>query len=408
MSPATKTAAAATAARVARTYFAAVAARDPEAMAACWRPGGIDRLHGQADLVAPDDVRSYFTQLFGAFPDAAVEILSTTAEAERCAVRWRFTATFAGPGTFQGFEPNGARVSFEAVDVLQVADGLVVGNDAYLDGMEVARQLGLVPPRDSGPDKGMTALMNGRTRLVRRLATGQPEPIADGVWVVRGGLPMRTMNVYLVADGDGVLLFDAGIASMTSGLRAIGARMGGITRIVLGHAHADHRGAAPGLDAPIYCHPEARVDAEGDAGAHAFDLGKLDAHGRALLPRLLRHWDGGPVEIAGTVEEGDEIAGFRVVDLPGHAPGLIGLWRESDRLALASDCFYTLDPQTGLKGGARVPHAAFNHDSAQAADSMRKLAALAPATAWAGHADPLTGDVAAQLRAAADAGPAGA
>ena len=43
-------------------------------------------------------------------------------------------------------------------------------------------------------------------------------------------------------------------------------------------------------------------------------------------------------------QEGDEIAGFKVVELPGHAPGLIGLFREEDRLALVSDCIYTLDP----------------------------------------------------------------
>ena len=112
-------------------------------------------------------------------------------------------------------------------------------------------------------------------------------------------------------------------------------------------------------------------------------------------------WDGGPVQIAGTVEEGDEIAGFRVVHLPGHAPGLIGLWRESDRLALVSDCFYTLDVETTRKGAPRVPHAAFNYDTEQARASIRKLAALDPATVWAGHAGPLTGDVAGQLERAA-------
>ena len=57
-------------------------------------------------------------------------------------------------------------------------------------------------------------------------------------------------------------------------------------------------------------------------------------------------WDGGPVEIAGTVDEGDDVSGFRVVHLPGHAPGLIALFRESDRLALTSDCFYVIDPET--------------------------------------------------------------
>ena len=66
---------------------------------------------------------------------------------------------------------------------------------------------------------------------------------------------------------------------------------------------------------------------------------------------------------------------------------MIGLWRESDRLALVSDCFYTLDPQTGLKGKPRVPHAAFNQDTEQARASIRKLAALEPAAAWPGHAD---------------------
>ena len=94
------------------------------------------------------------------------------------------------------------------------------------------------------------------------------------------------------------------------------------------------------------------------------------------------------------MNEGDPIAAdFRVVHLPGHAPGLIGLYRESDGVALVSDCFYTLDPQTGLKGKARVPHVAFNLDTEQAKASIAKLAALSPTAAWAGHADPLVGDV---------------
>lgn len=387
--------------QVARRYFAAVAALDPEAMAACWARGGIDRLHGQATLVAPDDVRSYFSQLFAAFPDMRVEILSTTADEERCAVRWKMSATFAGPGRFQDFEPNGARVEFEAVDVVQVRDGLVVGNDAYLDGTEVARQIGVLPPRGSGQERSMAALVNVRTKLGRRLAAAAPQQIAAGVWVVRGGLPRKVMNVYLIEHDGGVVMFDAGVASMAPALAAIGAQMGGIRQIVLGHAHADHRGAAAALDADVVCHELDRADAEGDAGAHYMDLSKLDPHGRLLMPRLLRSWDGGPVQIAGTVAEGDEVAGFEVVHLPGHAPGLIGLWRASDGFALASDTFYTLDPQTGISGATRVPHAAFNHDTDAARASIRKLAALRPRTAWSGHAQPLTGDVAEQLERAA-------
>ncbi|MDO8211877.1 nuclear transport factor 2 family protein [Conexibacter sp. CPCC 206217] len=390
--------------QVARRYFAAVGARDAEAMTACWKAGGVDVLHGQATLVAPDDIRAYFTDLFAAFPDMRVEILSTTADGDRCAVRWRMSATFAGPGRFQQFEPNGARVTFEAVDLVQVRDGLVVGNDAYLDGADVARQLGVLPPRDSRPEQAMAKLVNVRTRVGRRLAAAPPEQIADGVWVVRGGLPRKLMNVYLLEDDGGVTVFDAGVATMAPALAATGARMGGIRRVVLGHAHPDHRGAAAALSRQtgVYCHEADRADAEGDGGVHYMDLSKLDLHGRIGMPHLLKSWDGGPVQIAGTVAEGDEVAGFRVVHLPGHAPGLIGLWRESDRLALVSDTFYTLDPQTGFAGAVRVPHAAFNHDTELARASMRKLAALRPATAWSGHAQPLRDDVARQLEVAAD------
>jgi hydroxyacylglutathione hydrolase len=387
--------------QVARRYFDAVAARDVDAMVACWRPGGLDRLHGQADLVAPDGVRAWFEELFAAVPDATMEVLQTTTEADRCAVRWRLTGTFAGPGGWQGLVPTGGRLQLQGCDVVQVADGLVVGNDAFVDGMTIARQLGALPPRDSGPERRLTALTNVRTRLARRLATDEPEAIADGVWIVRGGLPRRSMNVYLLRDGDGVCVFDAGIRQMTAGVAAAGAQLGGITRVVLGHAHPDHRGVAPGLGAPVWCHPADKADAEGDGGMHYFHLDQLDWQGRLAYPRLLPYWDGGPVEIAGTVEEGDEIAGFSVIHLPGHAPGLVGLWRESDRLALVSDCFYTVDPQTGIHGPPRVPLSAFNFDTEQARASIRKLATFRPASAWAGHAEPLRGDVAGQLEHAA-------
>jgi glyoxylase-like metal-dependent hydrolase (beta-lactamase superfamily II)/predicted ester cyclase len=356
-------------------------------------------VRSQVDAAAPDGVREFLGGIFGAFPDFLFEVVETTVQDDRAAVRWRATGTFAGT-PFNGIEATGARIELEGVDVLIVREGRLVENNAFPDGMGLARQLGLMPPPESPLEQRMFQAFNARTRLGRRLVS-EPEPIADGVWVMRGGFPTKTMNVYLVRDGDGVLLFDAGIKAMTNAVAAAGASMGGITRVVLGHAHADHRGVAPGLGVPVFCHPAERADAEGDGGAHYMDLSKLNVAGRLVFPLLLKTWDGGPVKIAGTVEEGDEVAGFRVVHLPGHAPGLIGLWRESDRLALASDCFYTLDPQTGRKGHPRVPHAAFNADTEQARASIRKLAALEPATAWAGHVDPLTGDVRAQLEQAA-------
>lgn len=383
-------------------YFAAVAARDLDAMCACWAPGGVDRMIGEAELVAPEGIRGWFGALFGAFPDFSLEVLDKAAEGDRCAARWIARGTFAGPGAFRGLQPNGARIEIEGCDVVRVADDLIHHNDAYLDGTTLARQLGALPPAGSAIERRTTEALNARTRVAGRLAAGAPERVADGVWVVRGGFPGKTMNVYLIEHGGAVTVFDAGISAMTGALAAAAARLGGIERVVLGHGHADHRGAAPGLGAPVLCHPAEAADAAGDGGAHYFHLDRLSFGLGHVYPHLLRQWDGGPVQIAGTVAEGDTVAGFEVVHLPGHAPGLIGLWRAADRLALVSDCFYTLDVHTGRKGAPRVPHAAFNLDTEQARASVRKLAAMEPAAAWAGHADPLTGDVRAQLERAAD------
>jgi steroid delta-isomerase-like uncharacterized protein len=391
-------------AEIAKRYFEALSAHDLDAAVAVWAPGAVDRFVGQQELIAPDGVRAYLSNLFAAFPDFGFEILDLTTYRNRTAVRWRARGTFAGPGTFQGFAPNGARIEIEGCDVVTVADDLIQHNDAYLDIGDIARQLGFLPASGSRAEARLAKLANVRTKLRSLIHGAEPERIADGVWIVRGGFPIKTMNVYLIEDDGAVTVFDAGISDMTDAVAAAGARLGGIKRVVLSHADADHRGAAPGLGAPVFCHPAEREAAESSESLRPYhDPSKLDPHGRFLLGRLLPVWDGGPVKIAGTVEEGQEIAGFKVIDLPGHAPGLIGLFRESDRLALVSDCVYTLDIQTGIKGHVRVPNAAFNIDTEQARASIRKLAELEPAAAWTGHADPVTGNVRAQLEQAASA-----
>ena len=388
-------------AEIVREYFAALTARDASAPQRFFAPDGIDDLHGLTGPMSPSEASAFFAEVFAAFPDFAFEVVDLVAQDDRVVVRWKAKATFAGPGSFQGLAPTGARIAIEGADVLRVRDAKIVHNDAYTNGLDLLRQLGASPAAGSVAEQRMTSLLNARTRLTQGIASA-PEEIADGVWIMRGGFPAKTMNVYFVRDGSGVLLFDAGIEAMTNAVRAAGAALGGITRVVLGHGHADHRGVAPGLGVDVFCHPAERADTEGDGGLHYMDLSKLKWYAKPLFPVLLKQWDGGPASVAGTVEEGDDVAGFEVVHTPGHAPGLITLWRASDRLALATDTFYTLDPQTGRHGHPRVPHEAFNLDTEQARASIRKLADLQPAAAWAGHADPLTGDVQSQLHEAAN------
>lgn len=225
--------------------------------------------------------------------------------------------------------------------------------------------------------------------------------IAPGVRQVSVGAPFRS-HVYLIDGPHGPLAFDAGIKD--SGPEILAAAGGRLERVIL--SHIDHRGGAGELGAPIYCHPAELADVEGDAGRSYTDFSLIDnAQVRELLPRLHAAWDGGPVKVAGTITAGEQVAGFRVINTPGHAPGQIALFRESDRLLLAADAIYTFDTETAQPTSARVPHPFGSWDTELARESIRRLIALQATSVWVGHSHALTGkDIAQQLERAADYG----
>ncbi|MEA2313357.1 MAG: hypothetical protein QOI03_49 [Solirubrobacteraceae bacterium] len=387
---------------VARRYFAAINDRDLDAAVSLWAQGGRENVRGRVDVTAPEGVREFIGEMLGAIPDLDMQVTSTTTQAERCGVLWRLTGTFAGPGGFGGVAPTGDPIELEGFDLLTVRDGLIQSNDAFTDSMTFARQIGMMPSQGSTAEQRMMGAFNARTRVASRVSSSEAGLVAEGVWVVQGQ-PGRC-NVYLIEDEGGVTLFDAGARTMTRAVARAGAKLGGIRRIVLGHGHTDHRGVAPALHVPVLCHAEEVQDAEGSGGFRYWpaELAGLPIGLRQLHRLIHRYaWDGGPVQISGTLADGDEVAGFRVIELPGHAPGQIGLWRESDRLALSSDCFYTID-LWGRSCAAKAPADLYNYDSARARESILRLAELEPAAAWPGHAKPLTGDVRAQLQRAAE------
>lgn len=235
------------------------------------------------------------------------------------------------------------------------------------------------------------------------------EQVGEGVEVLRVRMPLRprkVTNIYFLEDEGGVVVYESGSVADAEVIRRVAEDRGGITRIVISHAHADHRGGASKLDAPIWCHSDERPGAEGDGWVRdGYDLSKIrDPVVRAMTPRALRDLDGGPVKIGGTLSEGDDVAGFRVIHLPGHTPGLIGLWHKRDRLAIVSDAVFVWNPFTiaGMPGKVRLPPAVVRPDDAAARASLRKIADLDPAAVWLGHYGPITDNAAATLRCVAE------
>jgi hydroxyacylglutathione hydrolase len=89
------------------------------------------------------------------------------------------------------------------------------------------------------------------------------------------------------------------------------------------------------------------------------------------------------------LQEGDEVAGFRVVHAPGHARGEVIFFRERDRVAICGDVIRNMSYATGLPG-VKEPPEIFTYDPAENRRSIRKLAELNPALILPGHGPAVT------------------
>jgi hypothetical protein len=64
--------------------------------------------------------------------------------------------------------------------------------------------------------------------------------------------------------------------------------------------------------------PDEVDDAEGDAGRSYTDFGLINA---SCSRGFMRPGTTGPTKVAGTIAAGEQVASFRMIHIPGHAPG---------------------------------------------------------------------------------------
>jgi glyoxylase-like metal-dependent hydrolase (beta-lactamase superfamily II) len=204
--------------------------------------------------------------------------------------------------------------------------------------------------------------------------------LARGVHLLRG-LPPNAINVYLVGD---VLIDAATRQAERRIMRQIAGRS--LTAHALTHAHPDHQGSSHAicerLAIPLWC-GRADVPAMETPGAIA---ASQPASWMTAFQR--RFWTGPPHPVARALVEGDEVAGFTVLDCPGHSAGHVAYWRETDRVLILGDVLNNMDVRTG-RPGLREPLPVFTPDPPRNRASARRLAALRPALTCFGHGPPL-------------------
>ena len=152
-----------------RSYFDAMARRDAEAMRAHWRADGVEDIVPIGVLRGRDEISAFFKETFAAMPDVETTLTRLVAGERSAAVEWRMSGHFSG-AAFQGIEPTGKRVEVRGLDLFELEDGELVTNTAYYDGMSFARQIGMLPPEGSGPERAMKGAFNAVTKLRRTVA----------------------------------------------------------------------------------------------------------------------------------------------------------------------------------------------------------------------------------------------
>ena len=207
--------------------------------------------------------------------------------------------------------------------------------------------------------------------------------LAPGVWQVRGhrGSIPNTINVYVIDD----VLIDA--ASRHAGKRILRELKGHeINAHALTHAHPDHQGAShevcEALGIPYWC-PENDV-----AAAENPELIGERQPSHPVAQFYARIFTGPAHKVDRALKEGDEVGGFRVIDVPGHSAGHVAFWRESDGVLILGDVLANIDQLTGLPG-LNEPKPYLTPDPAQNRQSARRLAELEPKVVLFGHGKPL-------------------
>ncbi|WP_029210292.1 MBL fold metallo-hydrolase [Arsenicicoccus bolidensis] len=209
------------------------------------------------------------------------------------------------------------------------------------------------------------------------------QPVADGVHLASLA-PLSMFNSVVLDGPDGDIVIDSGPA--WSGKRLARLLRGrDVGRHVVTHAHGDHVGSSAWL-----CSHTGAPLAMSELEADDFERGSIAYHaglsGRLIVPRMTRQRH----HVDQRLTEGDQVGSFTVLPQPGHSPGLLAFWRESDRVLIVGDGPTNISNDPTSPRWMKLP-VSWHHDPAGAVESRRHLAELEPELIVSTHGRPVRG-----------------
>jgi glyoxylase-like metal-dependent hydrolase (beta-lactamase superfamily II) len=173
--------------------------------------------------------------------------------------------------------------------------------------------------------------------------------------------------------------------------------------ILLTHGHFDHVGGIVHLlkawDCPVYAHT---LEFPFLTGVSAYPEPDPSVQGK-LLAKIASIYPYKPVDISEKLlplPEGGAVpglAGWKWIHAPGHAPGQVVFFRESDRALISADAFVTVRQDSLYKvlfqkKEVNGPPRYFTADWKAAEETVKRLAALEPSLVISGHGQFMEGD----------------
>ena len=220
----------------------------------------------------------------------------------------------------------------------------------------------------------------------------------------------QIVNVVFVGDPETTsdwIMIDTGMPGSYQRLRQVAIDRFGENNppqaIILTHGHFDHVGAVVDLvkewGVSVYAH-EAELPYLTGRESYPDPDGTVEG---GLVAKMSPIFPNEPINLGthikplprdGTIPHMSE---WRWVHTPGHAPGHISLFRESDRTLIAGDVFVNVKQESlykvlTQKREINGPPRYLTTDWVAAKRSVEKVAALKPSVAVAGHGHPVMGE----------------